>query len=227
MSALIFQVAERIVQGQVPYADFALEYPPAALIPIVLPYLSWPIQPLTFETYQWLFVAQSALDQCRGCWHRRLDRQSAGRGQGHGARRIPLHPRGGANRADHGVAIRPVSCGARHRGGCQWNRRLHLRLAARRRRRMAAKVFPGAPCRCWVSCTWRQGSGRRWARPVVIRRRARSRGCRSCPRSKRGVLVVQWQQERPIQVESIQGAFTCSSACSSTREWGSSRTSVR
>jgi hypothetical protein len=58
---LYFQVAERVVQGEVPYRDFSLAYPPLALVPFVLPYLAWPIQPQTFETYQWLFAVQSAL----------------------------------------------------------------------------------------------------------------------------------------------------------------------
>lgn len=58
---LYFQVAERVVQGEVPYRDVELAYPPLALVPFVLPYVAWPVRPPAFDTYQWLFVIQSAL----------------------------------------------------------------------------------------------------------------------------------------------------------------------
>jgi len=57
---LYFQYAERVAQGEIPYRDIDLEYPPLALLPVVLPYLAWPFGRPSFETYQWLFVTQSA-----------------------------------------------------------------------------------------------------------------------------------------------------------------------
>ncbi|HYI66738.1 MAG TPA: glycosyltransferase family 87 protein [Candidatus Limnocylindrales bacterium] len=59
---LYFHYAERLMQaGAVPYRDIPLEYPPLSLLPFVVPYLAWPIRPPTFETYAWLFAAQSAV----------------------------------------------------------------------------------------------------------------------------------------------------------------------
>ncbi|MBA3431086.1 MAG: hypothetical protein H0U16_06350 [Actinobacteria bacterium] len=39
---LYFQYAERITQGQLPYRDIPLEYPPLSLLAFVLPYVAWP-----------------------------------------------------------------------------------------------------------------------------------------------------------------------------------------
>ena len=59
---LYFHYAERLMQaGDIPYRDIPLEYPPLSLLPFVAPYLAWPIRPPNFETYAWLFTAQSAI----------------------------------------------------------------------------------------------------------------------------------------------------------------------
>ena len=54
---LYFQNAGALAGGQWPYRDFAFEYPPLALVPMVVPFLAWPFGAPTFETYQWLFLA--------------------------------------------------------------------------------------------------------------------------------------------------------------------------
>jgi len=59
---LYFHYAERLLQaGDIPYRDIPLEYPPLSLLPMVAPYLAWPIRPPNFEVYAWLFTAQSAV----------------------------------------------------------------------------------------------------------------------------------------------------------------------
>ena len=206
---LYFQVAERIVQGQVPYADFGLEYPPAALIPIVLPYLSWPVQPLTFETYQWLFLAQSALISvlvaATVAWIG--FRQAAAKGMVLGvsrhilaataiapimAWRFDLFP---AALAIAGVASaiggRPALAGALLGVG------------------MAAKVFPVVlmPVLALLYLATRQwpAMGRLVAGFVVAASAAWLPIVALAPGE--AFSFVQWQQERPIQIESIQGGF--------------------
>ena len=57
---LYLQKATDLAHGLVPYRDFPLEYPPLALVPMVVPYLLWPFQQLTLEGYAWLFVAWEA-----------------------------------------------------------------------------------------------------------------------------------------------------------------------
>ena len=206
---LYFQVAERIVQGQVPYAEFALEYPPAALIPIVLPYLSWPVQPLTFETYQWLFLAQSALISvlvaATVAWIG--FRQAAANAMVLGvsryilvataiapimAWRFDLFP---AALAIAGVASaiggRPAFAGALLGVG------------------MAAKVFPVVLMPVlgllYLATRQWQAMGRLVAGFVVAASAAWLPIVALAPGE--AFSFVQWQQERPIQIESIQGGF--------------------
>ena len=56
---LYYQNAQHLVGGQRPYLDFALEYPPLALVPMVVPYLAWPFGEPSFETYASLFALQN------------------------------------------------------------------------------------------------------------------------------------------------------------------------
>ena len=56
---LYYQNAQHLVGGQRPYLDFALEYPPLALVPMVVPYLAWPFGEPSFETYARLFALQN------------------------------------------------------------------------------------------------------------------------------------------------------------------------
>ena len=57
---LYFQKAESFTQGQLPYSQFAFEYPPLALVPMVVPYVVWPGGPPPFEAFPWLFLAWEA-----------------------------------------------------------------------------------------------------------------------------------------------------------------------
>lgn len=50
-----------LMQGQVPYRDFPLEYPPLALLWFVLPHLVKLGQSLSFAEYKWLFMLQNVL----------------------------------------------------------------------------------------------------------------------------------------------------------------------
>ena len=58
---LYFQKAEAFAQGALPYTQFELEYPPLALVPMVVPYLASPGSPPTFEAFQWLFLVWQAV----------------------------------------------------------------------------------------------------------------------------------------------------------------------
>lgn len=54
---LYFRDAEAFGAGGVPYRDFALEYPPLALVAMALPYVAWPFGAPDFDLYRWLFTA--------------------------------------------------------------------------------------------------------------------------------------------------------------------------
>jgi uncharacterized membrane protein len=56
---LYMQFGERLLRGDVPYRDLQ-PYPPLSFVPFVLPYLLWPLRPMSIETYQWLFLVQNA-----------------------------------------------------------------------------------------------------------------------------------------------------------------------
>lgn len=58
---LYLEKAHQFASGLVPYRDFPFEYPPLALVPMVVPYLVWPFGSLAVEGYAWLFVAWEAL----------------------------------------------------------------------------------------------------------------------------------------------------------------------
>jgi len=57
---LYLEKARALASGLVPYRDFPFEYPPLALVPMVVPYLVWPFSRLAVEGYAWLFVAWEA-----------------------------------------------------------------------------------------------------------------------------------------------------------------------
>jgi hypothetical protein len=57
---LYLEKARSLAYGLVPYRDFAFEYPPLALVAMVVPYLLWPFGRLAVEGYAWLFVAWEA-----------------------------------------------------------------------------------------------------------------------------------------------------------------------
>ena len=56
---LYYRVAGQVAAGQVPYLDFAFEYPPLALVPTVAPYLVWPGGSPALLDYQWLWAIQN------------------------------------------------------------------------------------------------------------------------------------------------------------------------
>ena len=57
---LYLRNARDLASGAVPYRDFPIEYPPAALIPMIVPYLAWPFGPVDLGLYKWLFAAWEA-----------------------------------------------------------------------------------------------------------------------------------------------------------------------
>jgi Glycosyltransferase family 87 len=57
---LYLEKARALASGLVPYRDFPFEYPPLALVPMVVPYLLWPFGRLAVEGYAWLFVVWEA-----------------------------------------------------------------------------------------------------------------------------------------------------------------------
>jgi hypothetical protein len=50
-----------LMQGQMPYRDFSFEYPPLALLPIVLPQLIKPGDSANLAEYAWLFLFENAV----------------------------------------------------------------------------------------------------------------------------------------------------------------------
>ncbi len=58
---LYLEKAVALAAGQVPYREFPFEYPPLALIPMVVPSLLWPFGGVTVEVYKWLFVGWEAV----------------------------------------------------------------------------------------------------------------------------------------------------------------------
>ena len=58
---LYLDKAYSVLTGLVPYRDFPLEYPPAALIPMTLPDALWPLGPPSLSVYAWLFAGQIAV----------------------------------------------------------------------------------------------------------------------------------------------------------------------
>ena len=59
---LYLEKAAAIGAGDVPYRDFPFEYPPAAVVPMVVPYVLWaPFGRVDLDAYKWLFGAQEAV----------------------------------------------------------------------------------------------------------------------------------------------------------------------
>jgi hypothetical protein len=58
---LYHEYSRNLRQGQMPYRDFSFEYPPLALLPIVLPQLIKADHPVTLAEYAWLFTLENAL----------------------------------------------------------------------------------------------------------------------------------------------------------------------
>ena len=58
---LYLDKAYDVLRGLAPYRDIALEYPPFALIPMVVPDALWVFGPLTLNGYAWLFAGQMAV----------------------------------------------------------------------------------------------------------------------------------------------------------------------
>lgn len=57
---LYLEKASALVSGRVPYLEFTFEYPPLALVPIVVPYLLWPFGEITLDLYKFLFAGWEA-----------------------------------------------------------------------------------------------------------------------------------------------------------------------
>ena len=58
---LYLRRASEVTSGLVPYRAFPLEYPPLALVPMVVPFVLWPFGPPSIGVYAWLFAGQMAL----------------------------------------------------------------------------------------------------------------------------------------------------------------------
>lgn len=58
---LYYNSARQLLEGKVPYRDFALEYPPLSLLAFVLPNLVKLGRSLRYENYVWLFVLENAV----------------------------------------------------------------------------------------------------------------------------------------------------------------------
>jgi Glycosyltransferase family 87 len=58
---LYLDKALALTSGLVPYRDFSFEYPPLALVPMVVPALLWPFGTVSVELYKWLFAGWEAV----------------------------------------------------------------------------------------------------------------------------------------------------------------------
>src|SRR5438034_1238083 len=59
---LYLENAKAIVGGRTPYSQVPLEYPPLALVPMVVPYLlGLPFGEVTLDHYKWLFAGWEAV----------------------------------------------------------------------------------------------------------------------------------------------------------------------
>jgi hypothetical protein len=58
---LYLEKASALASGQIPYRDFALEYPPLAIVPMAVPYLLWPFGEVTLDLYKLLFAGWEAV----------------------------------------------------------------------------------------------------------------------------------------------------------------------
>ena len=57
---LYLEKARAFAAGGVPYRDFQFEYPPGALVPMIVPYVAWPFGDIGLDEYKWLFVGWEA-----------------------------------------------------------------------------------------------------------------------------------------------------------------------
>jgi hypothetical protein len=57
---LYLEKAAAFATGQLPYRDVAFEYPPGAVVPILLPYLAWPFGRIGLDQYKLLFAGWEA-----------------------------------------------------------------------------------------------------------------------------------------------------------------------
>jgi hypothetical protein len=59
--SIYYKDSLQLLRGQLPYRDFALEYPPLALLPFALPRLATLGRRIDFIGYVWLFLIQNAI----------------------------------------------------------------------------------------------------------------------------------------------------------------------
>jgi uncharacterized membrane protein len=59
--SIYYQDSLQLLRGKLPYRDFALEYPPLALLPFALPRLATFGLRIDFSGYVWLFLIQNAI----------------------------------------------------------------------------------------------------------------------------------------------------------------------
>jgi uncharacterized membrane protein len=58
---IYYESSAKLLQGQMPYRDFPLEYPPLALLAFVLPWLLAPGRALGYSSYAWQFLVLNVL----------------------------------------------------------------------------------------------------------------------------------------------------------------------
>jgi hypothetical protein len=56
-----YHSSENALRGMAPYRDFPFEYPPLALVPMIVPRLLGGGRPVQFQTYVWLFLLENTV----------------------------------------------------------------------------------------------------------------------------------------------------------------------